>query len=174
MLKSTRLRTAAIITLSIFIFSFGSDLAYRDVLAGQLKMLIPTDFIRVPKESYKPHYEDDKIPDDYYCNSDTSVYVGFVKLPWKANDMSQAKQAMQMATLDSANKIHFNDTLTVNGNKLYLLDMDGMDEGKRKFLKMFFINTKESSVMGIITCNIALKKTWSPMMEQMFKSIKIN
>ena len=155
------------------ILSFSGDLAYRDVAGGKLKMLMPADFINVPKEAYKKHYADEPVPDYFYCNKDTSEYVALMKMPNRMADLSQAKQMGQMALLDSTTKVHFNDTITVNGNKIYLLDMDSKLGRKPESIKTFIINIPDGTVMGMISCNLALKKTWLPVSDQMFRSIKL-
>jgi len=136
-------------------------------------MLIPKDFIHIPREAYKKHYDDEPTPDDYYCNKDTSEDIVFAKLPRQLPDLSMAKQMGQMALLDSTNKVHFNDTTTVNGNKVYLLDLDGMGLGKLKYVKTFIVNTPTSSILCVIECNTDHKKTWKPISDQIFNSIKI-
>jgi len=80
-------------------------------------------------------------------------------LPKHVDDLSQAKQMGQMALIDSANKVHFNDTTTINGNKMYMLEMDGMDRSKYSAAKTFIMNTHDGAVLGVISCDIALKKT---------------
>lgn len=42
--------------MSMLILSFSTELEYKNVMNGNLKMLIPADFIKVPKGSYKTHY----------------------------------------------------------------------------------------------------------------------
>jgi len=162
--------------MAIVILSFRGDLAYRDVMGGQLKMLIPADFINVPKGGYKQHYAGEPTPDDFYCNKDTSEYVALIKLPIRLDDLGHAKQQIgQMALMDTSNKVYFNDTTTINGNKIYLLDLDGTALGKRSALKTFIVNTRNGgSLMGVISCDIALKKAWWPVTDQMLRSIKLN
>ena len=162
--------------MAIVILSFRSDLEYKDILDGKLKMLIPADFIHVPKGSYKLHYIGDRAPDEFYCNKDTSEYLALEQLPKITVNFSHVKEeSVRLAWSDTINnKVHFNDTITINGNKIYLLETDGMDSGKFKATKTFIMNTNDGAVLGVISCDIGLKQAWAPISDRMLKSIKLN
>ncbi len=174
MLTKTRFRIIAIIIISAIALSFTIDLEYRNMIDGKLKILIPKNFIHVPKGSYKLHYEGEPAPDDFYCNKDTSESVSFLKSPQYLPDVSSCRQFSSLLQLNPTFKVHFNDTITVNGNKMYLIDMEAMDVGKLRYGKMFFINIKDATYIGEISCNVALKKTWLPVSDRILKSIKVN
>jgi hypothetical protein len=181
MIKNNLVRNSAIFLMAIVTLSFSSDLEYKDVLDGKLKMLIPADFIHVPKGSYKLHYIGDKAPDEFYCNRDTSEYLALEQLPKITVNFSHVKELVQLVwsyptnnSDTTNNKVHFNDTTTINGNKIYLLETDGMDSGKFRATKTFIMNTHDSAVLGVISCDIGLKQAWAPISDRMLKSIKLN
>jgi hypothetical protein len=174
MLKNNRFTIIGIIIISAITLSFSIDLEYRNVVNGKLKILIPKGFIHVPKGSYKLHYEGEPAPDDFYCNKDTSESVSFLKSPQYLPDVSACKQFSSLLQLNPTFKVHYNDTITVNGNKMYLIDMEAMDVGKLRYGKMFFININNTTYVGEISCNVALKKAWLPVSDRILKSIKVN
>jgi len=164
-----------VLALAIVSISFvAADLEYKDVLGGDMKMLIPNNFIHITKEAYKLHYDGDIAPDDYYCNKDTSESIGLLSMPKKTNDFVWCRNMVNMAFLSQASKTYFNDTTTINGNKAYVAVFEGTDVGKLKYMTMFFINVKEKVVMGGITCDIKLEHEWMPTSEKILKSIKLN
>lgn len=80
-----------------------------------------------------------------------------------------------MALMDTGNNVHFNDANTVNGNKIYLLELDGMSLGKLNATKTFVIKTCDrGTLLGVISCDIGLKKAWWPVSDSTFRSIKLN
>jgi hypothetical protein len=137
-----------LIVICPLLFSFIADLEYRDVLDGDLKMLIPGNFIHVPKGAYKLEYPGDKSPDDFYCNKDTSESIGFLKIPVPVGNFDWCRQMMQEAILSNASKTYFNDITTINGNKVYLVTFEGMDAGKLKYGQLFVISVKNTAIMG--------------------------
>jgi hypothetical protein len=163
----------ALVIICPLLFSFVADLEYRDVLGGDLKILVPKDFIHVPKEAYKLAYDGDRAPDDFYCNQDTSESIGFVKFPKPVTDFSWGKQ-MAEAILHDATKVYYNDTTTINGHKGYLISFEGMDAGKPKYAQFFLISTQSSTILGGISCSIKLKDSWMPVSEKILRSIKVN
>jgi hypothetical protein len=151
-----KILAASLMVLIVSLSSFLIELAYRDVVDGNLKILIPKDFMHVDKQSYKLSYQGDKAPDDFYCNKDTSESIGFLKTKPSANNFDWCKQMVQELILNTETKIYFNDTTSINGNKVYVVAFDGMDKGKLKYMKMFFLNIGGHGILGIISCNLGL------------------
>ena len=150
------------------------ELERKDVLNGELSMLIPKDFIHISKENYIPEYDGAPKPDDYYCNADTTIEISFLKTPKHSNDLNWCKGFSKMAFLMLASKTYFNDTLTNNGIKMHLTEFESTFKGKKTYSKVFFINMENYTVIGNISCDIELKKQWIPYATKIFKSIKLN
>ncbi|MDP9077585.1 MAG: hypothetical protein M3O71_09205 [Bacteroidota bacterium] len=174
MRNGNKFKIAAILSITIILFSFVAELKYRTVAGGDLKMLIPRDFIHVPKESFKPSYPGDKAPDDFYCNADTSESIGFLKIPKAAGDLEWCRQLVQGVFLASATKIYFSDTAHINGNKTYIAKFDGTDVGKLKYMELVFIGVKDSTIIVGINCDVVLKNKWMPISDQILKSVRLN
>ncbi|NQY08627.1 MAG: hypothetical protein HRT71_03830 [Flavobacteriales bacterium] len=164
-----------IIILGILAISFVSEeLVRKDVLDGDMSMLIPKDFIHIKKEEYIPSYSGEPKPDDYYCNNDTTIEISFMSLPKRSDDLNWCKAFSESAFLIRASNTYFNDTLTINSTKVHLTEFESTFKGKETYSKMFFINLKTTTVIGNISCDLKLKEEWMPKAALIFESIKSN
>lgn len=137
-------------------------------------MLIPADFINIPQEEYQPAYKGDPKPNDYYCNSDTTIEIGFLKMPKKSEDLKWCKDFVQMAFLMRATKTCFNDSITVNDVNIYVAEFENTFKGKETYNKMFFLNLENETVFANMNCTLEQKDQWSPVTKQILNSISIN
>lgn len=170
-----KLVTIPVIAFSILLLSFTThDLEKKDILDGELTLLIPKDFKQIKKEDYIPSYSGDLKPDAYFSNETRTVEISLLKLPKKAEDISEFKRISEAAFLARASKTYFNDTISVNSTKLHLTEFESIFEGKETYAKIFFVNLKSVTVIGKISCDIDLKEKWFSDISRIFNSIKLN
>ncbi len=81
---------------------------------------------------------------------------------------------MDGAMKSEAAKTYYNDTATVNGTKMYVMEYEGIDDHKMKYVKAVIFNIKDTTYMGATACHIGLKSQWQPTSEQILKSLKLN
>ena len=163
-----------IVAFSFLLLSFATHtLEKKDILDGELTLLIPKDFKHTKKEDYIPSYEGDPKPDEYYSNEDRTVEISFLKLSKKSEDFSIFKKFSETAILMGASKTYYNDTISVNSAKVYLTEFESTFNDKKTYSKIFFINLKNVTVMGNISCNVELKDQWLPDINRIFESIEL-
>ena len=163
-----------IIAFSFLLLSFTThDLEKKDILDGELTLLIPKDFKYIKKEDYIPIYEGDPKVDVYYCNEDRTVEISFLKLSKSLDDFSIFKKFSETAILMGASKTYYNDTISINSAKVYLTEFESTFNDKKTYSKIFFINLKNVTVMGNISCNIEMKEQWSSDITRIFESIEL-
>jgi len=149
------------------------NLEYRSAGGGAIRVLVPKDFLYCSKNNYVPK-PGEVAPDDYFFCSDTSKEIEFYKTPVFAKDLISLKPLFAESLKQEATKVYFNDTLTVNGIKMYVAECDKIDGGKMKHIKFFEFNVRDSTYSGGIGCSIKLKDQWMATGEKIFRSIKIN
>jgi len=149
------------------------NLQYRPVCGGTVKILVPKDFLYRSKTTYVPK-PGEFVPDDYFFCIDTSKEIEFYKTPVFAKDLISLKPLFAESLKQEAVKVYFNDTLTVNGIKMYVAECDKIDGGKMKHIKFFEFNVRDSTYSGGIGCLIKLRDQWMPTGEKIFRSIKAN
>jgi len=150
------------------------ELDRRDVLNGKLSMLIPEDFILVTREDYPPAKRAKIRYNSLYTNSDTTVSISFMEIPKRSNNLDWCKPFTQTAFLMRASKTYFNDTISINGNKMHLAEFESTFSGKKTYMKMFYINLESTTVIGNISCHLVHKEQWISSAVKVFQSIRIN
>jgi hypothetical protein len=157
--------------LIILTLPFADNLEYRSVDGGKVKIMIPKDFFYLLKTSSVPGQP---TRDEHYFCKDTLEEVEIYKTAVFAQDLITMKPLMTEALKLESKKTYFNDTLTVNGIKMYVAEYDKVDGGRMKHLKYFEFNVKDSTYSGGIGCVISLKDKWAPTAEKIFRSIRLN
>jgi hypothetical protein len=164
------LKLAAFAALSMLFI--GDNLAYRDAENGKVKILVPAGFVHLTKPNI-PKKNGEDPPDDYFFNKDTTEEILFLAFPQYSQDLNSVRPMMN-GVMKTAKKAYFNDTTTVNGIKMYVAEYDLTEKGKTKYVRAFFFNAGKTTLLGGISCNIALKNQWKPISEKIFKSLRVN
>jgi len=167
-----KIKFVLIAVFAITSLSFIIDLEYKDVAGGELKILMPKNFLKISTKSFKPSAPGQPIPEDYYGNKDTSEKIAFVKL--QKGDLKDWEHMLGIMISSSATKIYFSETKSINGNKIYIAKYDASGNKKSFYIDFFLINTKNNTIWGTITCDKKLKEEWFPTSEKILNSIKIN
>ncbi|WP_299256181.1 hypothetical protein [uncultured Aquimarina sp.] len=100
------------------------ELERKEILNGDLTMLIPKDFIRVSKEDYIPEYAGVPKPDDYFKNKEKSIEISFMRIPKQSENLQWCKTFSQSAFRGNDSKFYFNDTISINNIKMHLTEFD--------------------------------------------------
>ena len=148
------------------------NLAYRDVEGGKIKMLIPADFKHQSKAEYKPKYQGDNPPDDYFFNTDMSEEVAITKMGGTATDVNSMRDMMTGVAKMLATKVYFNDTTRIKGVKMWMLEMEGNDGHAAKYIKYEFFNAGDVPYMAAAECQPQLKDKWKPVSDRIMSNIK--
>ncbi|HZY38162.1 MAG TPA: hypothetical protein VFE53_16010 [Mucilaginibacter sp.] len=157
--------------LALSLFFITDNLAYRDAENGKVKILVPANFLHLTKQNMPKRPGEDP-PDDYFFSKDTTEEILFLTFPSYAANLNSARPMMDGA-MRMAKKVYFNDTTTVSGIKMYLTEYDLVEKGKTKYVRAFIFNIGNSTLLGGISCNIALKTQWQPIGEKILKSLRI-
>jgi hypothetical protein len=157
--------------LTLMTLPLADNLVYRTVGGGTMRILVPKDFsyqIKIGKTPGEPATDE-----RFFCK-DTLEEVQIDKTPLFAKDLTELKPLMTEALKTESKKTYFNDTLTSNGIKMYIVEYDKVDGGRLKHVKYFEFNVRDSAYGGGIGCVFALKDKWAPTAEKIFKSIRLN
>jgi hypothetical protein len=172
-MKTTISLKVAIILLAATALSFAYDLEYKKVENGKISVLVPKGFVYQNKITFKPK-PGSSVPDDYFFNKDTSEEVEFIKYPLYMPNLITFKPLMDRAMKTEAKATYYNDTATINGTKMYVMEYEATDEGKMKYVKVYLFNIKDTTYMAGTGCHIGLKNEWKPTSDKILNSLRLN
>jgi hypothetical protein len=159
--------------LALCLVSFADNMSYRNAEGGKIKFLVPVDFQYYSKAQYVPQYKGDGTPDDYFFSKGRSEEIAVIQLSASAGNLTDLRP-MMTGVAQMGTKTYFNDTTTVNGIKMYVLEVDGKDGEILKHIKYFALNADGATYLCSLACLINLTGQWKPTAEKIIRSVKIN